>query len=86
MKMKQYRYMKKREKAIFRTRKALEEKSPLTIDEIYEHIINDEYGKKHLKKILSKSQIAQFIRGEFATTKIRIDNKGYQNLYHLKEE
>lgn len=81
--MKQYRYMKKREKAIFRTKKALEKKSPLTIDEIYEHIINDEYG---LKKLLSKSQIAQFIRGEFATTKIRINNKGYQNLYHLKEE
>ena len=84
MKMKQYRYMKKREKAVFRTKKALEKKSPLTIDEIYEHVINDEYGIK--KKPLSKAQIVQFIRGEFVTTKIRINNGGYVNLYELRRD
>ena len=84
MKMKQYRYMKKREKAIFRTKKALEKKSPLTMDEIYEHIINDEYGIN--KKPLSKGQIAQFIRGEFVVTKIRIKGGGYVNLYELRRD
>ena len=79
--MQQYRYMKKREKAIFRTKKILETKSPLSIEEIYDRMFNDGYHWVPM----SKNQLSKLIRGQFEITKIQITG-GYQNLYHLKEE
>ena len=79
--MQQYRYMKKREKARFRTKRILERRSPLTIEEIYENIKDDEF--KWIP--LSTNQLSKLIIGQFEVTKVLVKG-GFQNLYHLKEE
>lgn len=79
--MQQYRYMKKREKARFRTKRILERRSPLTIEEIYENMIDDEFKWTPL----NTNQLSKLIRGQFEVTKVLVKG-GFQNLYHLKEE
>ena len=79
--MQQYRYMKKREKARFRTKRILERRSPLTIEEIYENMIDDEFKWTPL----NTNQLSKLIIGQFEVTKVLVKG-GFQNLYHLKEE
>ena len=79
--MQQYRYMNKREKAIFRTKRILERRSPLTIEEIYENIKDDEFKWTPL----NTNQLSKLIIGQFEVTKVLVKG-GFQNLYHLKEE
>ena len=68
IKMQQYRYMKKREKAVYRARKILERISPLTIEQIYDNMIDDEYKWTPL----NTNQLSKLIRGKFHVTEVKV--------------
>lgn len=79
--MQQYRYMTKREKAVYRVRKILERTSPLTIQQIYDNMIDDRYKWTPL----NTNQLSKLIRGKFQVTEVKVTG-GLQFLYSLKED